>query len=93
MKKHLFASDARRARQTDHVALVLERDDLNVFEDSPSAIVVSIEASEAVEEVIEPGACHIEFTGVIQTDVQVILKMETARKMYATLGELLEETP
>ena len=73
----------------DDAHLEICRDDENVFDDSPSAIVVTARGQTTVGAEDGPGFAR----GKIDLEIDVILKLDTARKLRDALTELIDRTP
>lgn len=65
------------------------RDDFNVFEDSPSAVVMTLASDYQDEEVFEVGPTLVRFTGR-HGETQLAFPMDAARRFHAELGALIE---
>lgn len=91
--KSRFCSDANDVEVVDSCELSIERDDSNVFEDSESAIVVSVTSQTATTDapMIGEGPGYFRVVGMVEQEIDLTFKLDTARRIHETLGELLAE--
>lgn len=92
--KRVFSSDGERSSQSNYGELHVERDDQNVFEDSPAAINLTAFAQTVYgAEQLTDGPGLIVLTGVVRQEVLITLKLRHARELVDYLTKLIEEAP
>lgn len=87
--------DAFECKTKLGVAIGIERDDSNVFDESPSAIVMHVGAVTpfSEDEIVFAGPGYIRVDGKAELEIDAVMTMDEARALHEALGQQIAATP